>query len=180
MGPWVREADDEEEDQEGGGRLRRVAGKRGVLVRQQRSLESTLVGELARGAIVELATDAVEGAARVRISAPLEGWVTARLLEPLSAEEPEPLIAPLSPPTEESGPQLDNGKVTDTYIKQSLEHLKQQKLLKREVVVSILTQAKDLLEKEATVVDLDTPSDAPHVTVCGDVHGQFYDLLTIF
>ena len=73
MGPWVREADDEEEDQEGGGRLRRVAGKRGVLVRQQRSLESTLVGELARGAIVELATDAVEGAARVRISAPLEG-----------------------------------------------------------------------------------------------------------
>ena len=51
----------------------------------------------------------------------------------------------------------------------------QQKLLKREVVVSILTQAKDLLEKEATVVDLDTPSDAPHVTVCGDVHGQFYD-----
>ena len=180
MGPWVREADDEEEDNDEGGRLRRVAGKRGVLVRQQRSLESTLVGELARGAIVELATDAVEGAARVRISAPLEGWVTARLLEPLSAEEPEPLIAPLSPPTEESGPQLDNGKVTDTYIKQSLEHLKQQKLLKREVVVSILTQAKDLLEKEATVVDLDTPSDAPHVTVCGDVHGQFYDLLTIF
>ena len=73
MGPWVREADDEEEDNDQGGRLRRVAGKRGVLVRQQRSLESTLVGELARGAIVELATDAVEGAARVRISAPLEG-----------------------------------------------------------------------------------------------------------
>ena len=47
MGPWVREADDEEEDNDQGGRLRRVAGKRGVLVRQQRSLESTLVGELA-------------------------------------------------------------------------------------------------------------------------------------
>ena len=133
MGPWVREADDEEEDPEGGGRLRRVAGKRGVLVRQQRSLESTLVGELARGAIVELATDAVEGAARVRISAPLEGWVTARLLEPLSSPE-EPIIAPLSPPTEVDGPELDNGRVTDTYIKQSLEHLKQQKLLKREAV----------------------------------------------
>ena len=63
MGPWVREADDEEEDNDQGGRLRRVAGKRGVLVRQQRSLESTLVGELARGAIVELASDTVEGAA---------------------------------------------------------------------------------------------------------------------
>ena len=121
-------------------------------MRQQRSLESTLVGELARGAIVELATDAVEGAARVRISAPLEGWVTARLLEPLSSPE-EPIIAPLSPPTEVDGPELDNGKVTDQFVKQSLEHLKQQKLLKRDVVVSILTQAKDLLEKEATVVD---------------------------
>ena len=65
---------------------------------------STLVGELARGAIVELATDAVEGAARVRISAPLEGWVTARLLEPLSSPE-EPIIAPLSPPTEVDGPE---------------------------------------------------------------------------
>ena len=110
----------------------------------------------------------------MRISAPLEGWVTARLLEPLSSPE-EPIIAPLSPPTEVDGPELDNGKVTDQFVKQSLEHLKQQKLLKREVVVSILAQAKDLLEQEATVVDLDTPSDAPHVTVCGDVHGQFYD-----
>ena len=68
MGPWVREADDEEDDSNEGGRLRRVAGKRGVLVRQQRSLESTLVGELARGAIVELASDAVEGAARMLLS----------------------------------------------------------------------------------------------------------------
>ena len=41
MGPWVREADDEEEDSNEGGRLRRVAGKRGVLVRQQRSLDKS-------------------------------------------------------------------------------------------------------------------------------------------
>ena len=100
-------------------------------MRQQRSLESTLVGELARGAIVELATDAVEGAARVRISAPLEGWVTARLLEPLSSPE-EPLIAPLSPPTEVDGPELDNGKVTDQFVKQSLEHLSSRNSSKKE------------------------------------------------
>ena len=80
MGPWVREADDEEEDSGEGGRLRRVAGKRGVLVRQQRSLESTLVGELARGAIVELATDAVEAAARCAKPAvlPLYGGASPR------------------------------------------------------------------------------------------------------
>lgn len=40
-------------------------------------------------------------------------------------------------------------------------------------------QARDLLRQLPSLVDIDIPSDR-HFTVCGDVHGQFYDLLHIW
>jgi serine/threonine-protein phosphatase 5 len=46
--------------------------------------------------------------------------------------------------------------------------------------LSLLTpQAQALLKAEASLVDIDVPAGT-HFTVCGDVHGQFYDLLNIW
>jgi len=42
----------------------------------------------------------------------------------------------------------------------------------------ILLEMKKLLEKLPTVLELDVPSGTPF-TVCGDIHGQFYDFLNI-
>lgn len=36
-----------------------------------------------------------------------------------------------------------------------------------------------MLEAEPTLVDVAVP-EGQHITVCGDVHGQYYDLLHIF
>jgi serine/threonine-protein phosphatase 5 len=40
-------------------------------------------------------------------------------------------------------------------------------------------QVRDILDEEPTVVDVPV-RQGEHITVCGDVHGQFYDLCNIF
>lgn len=43
------------------------------------------------------------------------------------------------------------------------------------IVTLLLFQAKEILSKESNVQDVKCP-----VTVCGDVHGQFHDLMELF
>jgi serine/threonine-protein phosphatase PPG1 len=48
-------------------------------------------------------------------------------------------------------------------------------LLAESVIEAICAKAKELLMKESNVVHISAP-----VTVVGDIHGQFFDLLEIF
>lgn len=41
------------------------------------------------------------------------------------------------------------------------------------------SQARELFRNLPSLVDIDIPDDK-HFTVCGDVHGQYYDLLNIW
>ncbi len=46
-------------------------------------------------------------------------------------------------------------------------------------VYQILLDSIKLFRSLPTLVDVDVPA-GQHITVCGDVHGQYYDLLNIF
>lgn len=54
-----------------------------------------------------------------------------------------------------------------------------QKKLHRKYMFQVLLAAKELLARHPSLVDVPIP-ESNKFTVCGDVHGQFYDLVNIW
>ncbi|XP_021945606.1 serine/threonine-protein phosphatase 5 [Folsomia candida] len=79
-----------------------------------------------------------------------------------------------------SGPRLENGDiVTLQFVKDLMEWYKSQKTLHRKYAYKILLEIKTYLEKQPSLIEVTIPDDK-EFTVCGDIHGQFYDLINIF
>uniref|UniRef100_A0A8D0D2M4 protein-serine/threonine phosphatase n=1 Tax=Sander lucioperca TaxID=283035 RepID=A0A8D0D2M4_SANLU len=65
------------------------------------------------------------------------------------------------------------GDISD--LDRQIEQLRRCELIKENEVKALCAKAREILVEESNVQRVDSP-----VTVCGDIHGQFYDLKELF
>ncbi|TQS36302.1 hypothetical protein Golomagni_03252 [Golovinomyces magnicellulatus] len=77
------------------------------------------------------------------------------------------------PPTDEQFFSSDDPKKPDMEF--LTQHLNREGRLTEDQALFIIEEGTRILEREPNLLEMDAP-----ITVCGDIHGQFYDLMKLF
>jgi serine/threonine-protein phosphatase 5 len=97
-------------------------------------------------------------------------------MEEINAATLKDIIVPES----YTGPRLEEeDPLTSEWVIKLMDWMKDQKVLHKKYLWQILKRVKEILKALPTLVDVEVPK-GKEITVCGDTHGQYYDLLSIF
>lgn len=83
-----------------------------------------------------------------------------------------------------SGPVMEKNEdgeyaLTIDFIQAMMNEFRNQKKIHRRFSMQIIKESYERFCELPSLVDVDVP-EGTHITVCGDTHGQFFDLLRIF
>jgi serine/threonine-protein phosphatase 5 len=76
------------------------------------------------------------------------------------------------------GVRLEN-EMTQEFIDDMIQRFKDGKKIHKKYVFQIIKAVRDIVYDESTMVEVEVAPDTM-LTVCGDTHGQYFDLLEIF
>lgn len=78
-----------------------------------------------------------------------------------------------------AGPVPENGLIDANYVQQIIEYFKCDKLIHQKFALQIILSAQKIFESQPSLVNISVP-EGVRLTVVGDVHGQFFDVMKIF
>lgn len=77
------------------------------------------------------------------------------------------------------GPIYRTGEISEEFCKELMEWQRKEKTIAKKYAYKIVMDAIEMLKGLSTLIDIEVP-ESGEITVCGDVHGQYYDLLNIW